>query len=357
MLPNGLEPSPRAIWEAVENTHGDGTLEQGVPPYARILIREPLGLKGPIVLDALNTTGLQRPATHWLGDVEVGTGDATDQNQPGTPIIISTNAARATPGWVGPNYGSPSAGVGGSAVGLVNYHHYPTDSNPVPTAEGVAVSQARISGIYQVPLTPLDVRTYGHLVPSTDVGVVEKLVNGQWDGSGTWMFRRVAAPEGFPRSIHIATRAVGYPAQNIPVPLGRYRFRQGTDTANPVRCAETFLALPPPVADFTYEFCVVRDCPPLGGTQADGVPDFDTCTFTPCPNTGCTHPICDCDDGSFTGTPDGGVTADDLLYFLFLFDTGNPGADIDDGTQTATPDGGVTVDDLLFFLLRFDMGC
>lgn len=32
-------------------------------------------------------------------------------------------------------------------------------------------------------------------------------------------------------------------------------------------------------------------------------------------------------------------------------------ADVDDGTSTGTPDGGVTIDDLLFFLLRFEQGC
>jgi len=32
-------------------------------------------------------------------------------------------------------------------------------------------------------------------------------------------------------------------------------------------------------------------------------------------------------------------------------------ADVDDGTGTGTPDGGVTIDDLLFFLAHFAAGC
>jgi IS5 family transposase len=32
-------------------------------------------------------------------------------------------------------------------------------------------------------------------------------------------------------------------------------------------------------------------------------------------------------------------------------------ADLDDGTGTGTPDGGVTIDDLLYFLVRFGGGC
>lgn len=65
----------------------------------------------------------------------------------------------------------------------------------------------------------------------------------------------------------------------------------------------------------------------------------------------------DVDDGSGTGEPDGGVTIDDLIYYLSIFDAGLPGSDVDDGTLTGTPDGGITIDDLLYFLFRFDAGC
>lgn len=67
--------------------------------------------------------------------------------------------------------------------------------------------------------------------------------------------------------------------------------------------------------------------------------------------------IADFDDGSGTGTPDGGVTIEDLLYYLTIFDTGDIAADVDDGSFSGTRDGGVTIDDLLYFLFRFDAGC
>jgi hypothetical protein len=67
--------------------------------------------------------------------------------------------------------------------------------------------------------------------------------------------------------------------------------------------------------------------------------------------------VADLDDGTGTGTPDGGVTIDDLLYYLAIYAEGLPAADIDDGSNTGTPDGGVTIDDLLYFLLRFNAGC
>lgn len=67
--------------------------------------------------------------------------------------------------------------------------------------------------------------------------------------------------------------------------------------------------------------------------------------------------VTDIDDGSGSGTPDGGVTIDDLLYYLLLFGDGDARADLDDGSGTGSPDGGVTIEDLLFFLARFDLGC
>lgn len=54
---------------------------------------------------------------------------------------------------------------------------------------------------------------------------------------------------------------------------------------------------------------------------------------------------------------DGGVSIDDLLLFLDMFDRGDLGADIDDGASTETSDGGVTIDDLLRYLVRFYEGC
>ena len=77
---------------------------------------------------------------------------------------------------------------------------------------------------------------------------------------------------------------------------------------------------------------------------------IDDFTATPgCPT--------DYDDGSGTGTPDGGVSIDDLIYDFGLFGVGDGRADLDDGRGTGTPDGGVTVDDLLYDLSFFAAGC
>ena len=65
----------------------------------------------------------------------------------------------------------------------------------------------------------------------------------------------------------------------------------------------------------------------------------------------------DLDDGTGTGTPDGGVDINDLLYFLAQHEAGANAADLDDGTGTGTPDGGVDINDLLFFLAHYEAGC
>lgn len=65
----------------------------------------------------------------------------------------------------------------------------------------------------------------------------------------------------------------------------------------------------------------------------------------------------DVDDGSGTGLKDGGVTLDDLLYYLSLYAEGNPDADLDNGTGTWRYDRAVTIDDLLFYLDHYASGC
>ena len=70
-------------------------------------------------------------------------------------------------------------------------------------------------------------------------------------------------------------------------------------------------------------------------------------------------PLCpaDIDDGSGSGTPDGGIDISDLLYFLQQYDLGDVAADVDDGSGNGVPDGAVTIDDLLFFLAHYEVGC
>jgi hypothetical protein len=69
------------------------------------------------------------------------------------------------------------------------------------------------------------------------------------------------------------------------------------------------------------------------------------------------HCPADLDNGSNSGTPDGAVDINDLLFFLVQFEGGADAADLDNGSGTGTPDGGVDINDLLYFLVRFEAGC
>ena len=95
-------------------------------------------------------------------------------------------------------------------------------------------------------------------------------------------------------------------------------------------------------------------------TEADGTPHVftvdDSFESTPSGSNG-GNCVADVDDGSYSGTPDDGVTVDDLLYYLYSFEMGLLSADVDDGYFTGTPDGGVTIEDLLFYLEHFEAGC
>lgn len=108
--------------------------------------------------------------------------------------------------------------------------------------------------------------------------------------------------------------------------------------------------------DFTLLGAPIRFCfvslMTSAGAPAAATIDFDNFylrTWTACP--------ADLDDGSGTGTTDGGVDINDLLYFLARFELGDVAADLDDGSARGTPDGGVDINDLLFFLSRFERGC
>ncbi len=119
----------------------------------------------------------------------------------------------------------------------------------------------------------------------------------------------------------------------LDTPFASERAPDGTGAANPIAGwnADNFNS------GGTYSIAVTGVCPVSTSCHGDCTADFD--------------------DGSGTGTPDGGVTIDDLLYYLDIFEQGVICADVDDGSFTGTTDEGVTIDDLLYFLFRFEEGC
>ena len=51
------------------------------------------------------------------------------------------------------------------------------------------------------------------------------------------------------------------------------------------------------------------------------------------------------------------VTIEDLVFFLSALEVGDSAGDLDNGTYTGTPDGAVDAQDLLYFLIAFEIGC
>ncbi len=127
-------------------------------------------------------------------------------------------------------------------------------------------------------------------------------------------------------------------------------------------CAQTFAQNPNANAlrwGTMSTFSFVADQPPAwkrGGIdlfKPGAGPDLSLVTQAPrggpCPT--------DLDDGSGSGTSDGGVTIDDLVYFLDRYAAGSLESDLDDGSGTGVRDAGVTIDDLVYYLDRFAQGC
>lgn len=131
------ESSPRGRWDDSVDHDSDsyGNInDKGAAEYARILIREPVGMNGQIILDADNTGSSPRPGDYWRGDVEIGTGySSQDLDTPGDPIVISTNRSRASgdKAWahnvlVGPTLFEPCYRIklinsGTGAIGMIPY--------------------------------------------------------------------------------------------------------------------------------------------------------------------------------------------------------------------------------------------
>lgn len=83
--------------------------------------------------------------------------------------------------------------------------------------------------------------------------------------------------------------------------------------------------------------------------HVDDVVSVDWARWKECP--------ADMDDGSGTGVCDGGVSIEDLFYYLDLFGAGNVRADIATRDGEIGADGEVTAEDLAVYLRRFEGGC
>lgn len=133
-----------------------------------------------------------------------------------------------------------------------------------------------------------------------------------------------------------ATRRVGH-AGDVPLSGASLQPRVGTPGQHGVRYVQDGRLAAVWHASDRHVYATVRALP-----------------FTPFCRGDC---AADTDDGSGTGVPDGGLTIDDLLHYLAMFEQGDLCADVDDGSGAGVSDGGVTIDDLLHYLAMFEAGC
>lgn len=155
-------------------------------------------------------------------------------------------------------------------------------------------------------------------------------------GDGPFTYQWQIEDDGLTPPSWISVPPLPPPPQEVVVTLSR-----GREVYCHIQSANNEIILRSESAGSTRLRCLVSNA--CGGVTS--LP----ATFTVC--------IADTDDGSGTGACDGGVTIEDLIYYLGIFDAGLPGADVDDGSAMGTPDGGVTIEDLLYYLARFDAGC
>ncbi len=168
----------------------------------------------------------------------------------------------------------------------------------------------------------------------------------------------IAAPTAV--AIHAPRWHSGEPYSNAPWTMTKaggslsfstnQAYNAGSDTANAMRWGQLFNF------GFTCDRAPATGNATLGLFKPGAIPSI-TVAGIPVPSQPAPACVADYDDGSGTGTPDGGVTIDDLIYYLGLFEAGDVDADVDDGSSTGTPDGGVTIDDMIYYLTRFEAGC
>lgn len=296
-------------------------------------------LKGQIVINANGGTGSS--AGTWSGDVIVG----------GQAIPHATY------------YAQSSSAYGGGAVGVVPFGRYLGDTTYNTGSAGartqVPTANSESSPLVLVPAQldathGIDLACFGRVttLASGDhfVYVYKPMnQNQEWVDvtcRTTQSLSDATATEPLRRSVKIRGLS-GYL-----FPKGAYRI---TTVQKPAAyscsssvsfaeayCGDMISPAASELGEFNYWIKVVKDC--NGNGHYD---NGDTCQDCGA----------DVDDGSMTGTPDGGVDINDLLYYLQCYEAGGLCADMDDGSGSGTPDQGVDINDLLYFLAAYEAGC
>lgn len=306
------------------------------------------------------TGDMTLPANSLAGQVLINTGNGTPQ---WTGAITVGSTTLTHPSATDGSYVASPTSLGGGTVGLVPYHLYNIDCLPaqtspndwdttIPTTPSLRLLNSRFSQWSTIPVADrksVKMRFYGPIGSraASPVSVWIWLHHSFWQDVTSMCNVTVSGREVEIRGNGTNLLPSGYYAVLAPATDSdpNRLFCVGTSAATnaePAVFANSSNSLGQPVVQFN--FYLLRDC------NTDNLLDTGPVECGP-------QCVADYDDGSGTGHRDGGVTIDDLLFYINLFEAGDIHADVDNGSFLGIIDNGITVDDLLYYLNHFENGC
>ncbi|MCC6228986.1 MAG: hypothetical protein IT432_07150 [Phycisphaerales bacterium] len=296
----------------ISDSTNDGRVTVSGSLNGELVIGNSTGLSGQVIINAANGSGT------WSDKVFVGS------------VELSSTSHGA------PYYDVASSSLGGGAVGLVPYHLYGVDCQPVSGSSILdsAFNQKLIGGFAGYN-TSIKLRFYGPVFQNdTDPAIkVEQLLGSEWiDLTDRAVVTFGSATGGNPREITI--HGTDGTTGKIPFLPGPYRI---TGVAGKLKCGGTPAdPVPDSQTNFTYDFSLTSDCNKNNRDDATDLAEtvtYEGDTYHPynlnendfidaCDRE--THGTCPADiDGN------GFINALDYDWFAVLFEIGHPLADID----------------------------
>lgn len=361
--PTILEQSPGVggIFDITGNFEPTMTLSQGLPANATIRCATWFGdepgsctpfltlqgtdrLAGQIIVNAENNATVGK----WYQPVLV---DGSTDYTLGPDASLSCSGSDAKVDYV-----TPSASVGGGAVGVVPYRFYPQDcAYPSGSTFFDSAFNHRNPGGSSGNNRTITLRFYGPVFQNdADPAIKIEQDLGSWvDVTNRAVITFGSATSGNPREITI--HGTDGTTGKIPFLPGTYRI---SGVADELKCGET-LADPVPDAqtNFSYTFTLDVDCNKNNIADATDLAQtvtYDSQTYHPYDMNDNGHvDVCDREaNNTCVADIDGNgfINGDDYDWFAILFEIGHPLADI-------TFDGFVNGDDYDLFSEQYENGC
>jgi len=337
----------------------------GIADTGSIIVANSDGLSGQIIIDALNTTGAHRTATHYAGQVLV--------REPNAEEVVASASAQPEQA---PLYERSLVDLGGGSIGLVPFAVHGIDCKPVflNNQPGTMLtssffSESRCEGGPLNPAQNVEIEFYGPLTDAARGGPPPVEITMKL-GNACMFDPQVVAMITAKFSVSIVgRRLVIVPAPGVSIndiEPGEYCVRaRGSE----LLCADLPVGVVAPIA-FDFHFILAPDCNGNGcldpeelaadtehvlDCDCDGL--IDSCEIAMDPSLD-VDPMdgfldnCGCADCPADFNQDGNLDPDDLADYISAFFSVPPlpAADFND-------DGNVDPDDLADFISAFFAGC